>query len=412
MSTTPQHVVVVGASLAGLSTVRALRSQGFAGQVTVIGDELHRPYDRPPLSKEFLASITDQLELSLEADGEDLDVTWRLGERARNLRQRPGGGASIQLRDGQSVVGDRVVIATGAAARCGIAGLGLPGVHLLRTLDDAVSLRRDLHDAAVSGRPVVVVGGGFIGSEVAATARQLGCRVTLVVPDDVALRSALGHYADAVADLHASHDVTVRPHARVREVRAGAAGLEVIIQNGHRIPAATVVLGIGAVPAVGWLADSGLDLGDGAGAIRCDEHGATGLEGVYAVGDCAAWHSPGLGYHHQIEHWTSAKERGAVVAARLLEAERVPTCRPPYVWSDLYGKKLQLAGYRDLADHPPGPEHTLEAGSIGTGSFTAVFRRAGEPVAVLSLDQPRQFAAIRRRLVSAPVTTPAEGAPA
>jgi NADPH-dependent 2,4-dienoyl-CoA reductase/sulfur reductase-like enzyme len=254
---------------------------------------------------------------------------------------------------------------------------------------------------------VVVVGGGFIGSEVAATARQLGCRVTLVVPDDVPLRAAIGPYAEAVSDLHTAHGVTIRPHARVQGVRCGAAGLEVILASGHQIPAATVVLGIGAAPVVGWLAGSGLDLGDGTEAIRCDENGLTNLDGVFAIGDCAAWHNPGLGYHYQIEHWTSAKERGAVVAARLLEADRIPACRAPYVWSDLYGKKLQLAGYRDLADHPPTPDHTLDSGSIGEGSFTAVFRRAGEPVAALSLDQPRAFAAIRRRLVT-PVPTPAE----
>ena len=148
-----------------------------------------------------------------------------------------------------------------------------------------------------------------------------------------------------------------------------------ILANGSRIPAATVVLGIGAAPVVGWLAGSGLDLGEsGADAIRCDEHGATSIDGVFAVGDCAAWHNPGLGYHYQIEHWTSAKERGAVVAARLLGAERIPTCRAPYVWSDLYGTKLQLAGYRDLADHPHSIEHTLEAGSLAEGGFTAVYR--------------------------------------
>jgi NADPH-dependent 2,4-dienoyl-CoA reductase/sulfur reductase-like enzyme len=259
---------------------------------------------------------------------------------------------------------------------------------------------------------VVVVGGGFIGSEVAATARELGCRVTLVVTDDVPLRAALGPYADAISNLHTSHGVSIRSNARVDGVRLGSAGLEVILADGDPIPAATVVLGIGAAPAVGWLADSGLDLGSGgAEAIRCDEHGATNLEGVFAVGDCAAWHSPGLGYHYQIEHWTSARERGAVVAARILGAERIPTCRAPYVWSDLYGKKLQLAGYRDLADHPDTIDHTLESGSIAEGSFTAVYRRGADSVAVLALDQPRQFAAIRRRLVT-PVPATAEGAPA
>ena len=412
MSAVPQSVLIVGASLAGLSTARALRSQGYSGSLTIIGDEIHRPYDRPPLSKEFLGSLDGQVELSLEADGEDLDVTWRLGERAISLRPLPGGGAEIELRDGDSISGDRIVIATGAAARCTLPGVGLPGVHLLRTLDDAKALRDDLHEAVRSGRPVVVVGGGFIGSEVAATARELGCRVTLVVPDDVPLRAALGPYADAISNLHTSHGVSIRSHARVHGVRLGAAGLEVILADGDPIPAATVVLGIGAAPAVGWLADSGLDLGfGGAEAIRCDEHGATNLEGVFAVGDCAAWHNPGLGYHYQIEHWTSAKERGAVVAARILGAERIPTCRAPYVWSDLYGKKLQLAGYRDLADHPDAIDHTLEAGSIAEGSFTAVYRRGAEPVAALALDQARQFAAIRRRLVN-PVPAAVEGAPA
>lgn len=411
MSAAPNRVVIVGASLAGLSTARALRARGYDGDLTIIGAELHRPYDRPPLSKDFLASVVDQLELSLEADDEDLNADWRLGELACALRPLATGGAEIQLGNGDVVAGDRVVIATGASARSGIPGNELPGVHLLRTLDDAVSLRADLHAAAATGAPVVVVGGGFIGSEVAATARKLGCRVTLVVLEDVPLREALGPYADPIANLHVERGVDIRSHAMVQGVEVGTAGLDVVLTSGHRIPAATVVLGIGAVPAVRWLTGSGLDLGRGADAIRCDEHGLTNLAGVFAVGDCAAWHNPGLGYHYQIEHWTSAKERGAVVAARLLEAERIPTSRPPYVWSDLYDSKLQLAGYRDLADHPATPEHTLESGSIEEGSFTAVFRRAGQPVAVLSLDQPRQFAAIRRRLVT-PVPTPEEGASA
>ena len=412
MNAPPQSVLVVGASLAGLSTARALRAHGYAGRLTIVGDELHRPYDRPPLSKEFLGSLDVPVDLALEAEGEELDATWRLGSRAVGLRPRPDGGAEVRLGDGETLSGERVVIATGAAARCTLPGVGLPGVHLLRTLDDATALRADLHAAVRSGRPVVVVGGGFIGSEVAATARALGCAVTLVVPDDVPLRAALGPYADVIGALHSAHGVVVRAWARVTGVALGAAGLEVALADGPPIAAATVVLGIGAAPAVGWLAGSGLDLGpDGAGAIRCDESGETHLAGVFAVGDCAAWHSPGLGYHHQIEHWTSAKERGAAVAARLLGAERIPTCRAPYVWSDLYGKKLQLAGYRDLADHPDTVACTLETGSVADGSFTAVYRRGAEPVAVLALDQARQFAAVRRRLVN-PLPALAEGAPA
>jgi NADPH-dependent 2,4-dienoyl-CoA reductase/sulfur reductase-like enzyme len=192
----------------------------------------------------------------------------------------------------------------------------------------------------------------------------------------------------------------------VQGVRANAAaGLQVDLADGSRIPAFTVVLGIGAEPAVEWLAGSRLDLGAGSGgAIRCDDAGATNLPGVYALGDCAAWFHVGLGYHYQVEHWTSAKERGAVVAARILGAP-MPTCRPPYVWSDLYGTRLQLAGYRDLADHPDSVDHTLEVGSLAEGEFVAVYRRRGEPVGVLSLGQSRYFAGVRRKLVTPePVT--------
>jgi NADPH-dependent 2,4-dienoyl-CoA reductase/sulfur reductase-like enzyme len=410
MSTTSQRVLIIGASLAGISTARALRSQRYTGQLTVVGDEIHRPYDRPPLSKEFLGYHGGQVELALEGEDEDLDATWLLGVRATALRPLAGGGAELQLSDGTMLDADAVVIATGAAARRSLPGAELPGVHLLRTLDDAIALRNDLHGAAQSGAPVVVVGGGFIGSEVAATARELGCEVTLVVPDDVPLRAHIGPYADAVAALHDSHGVSIRPHARVDGVQVGANGLEVVLADGTHLPAATVVLGIGATPAVGWLAGSGLDLGDtDEQAIRCDEAGATSLPGVYAVGDCAAWFHAGLGYHYQIEHWTSARERGTVVAAQLLGAEQLPTSRPPYVWSDLYGKRLQMAGYRDLANHPDSLEHTLDTGSPAEGSFVAVYRRTGDPVAVLALDQPHPFATIRRKLVT-PVPVSAFGA--
>ena len=205
---------------------------------------------------------------------------------------------------------------------------------------------------------------------------------------------------------------SVRPYSQVLGIRpSDADGLEVCLDGAEPVPAATVVLGIGAAPAVGWLADSGLELGaaDGADAIRCDASGGTNLPGVYAVGDCAAWFDARRGHHHQIEHWTSAKERGAVVAARVLGAEKLPTCRPPYVWSDLYGKTLQLAGYRDLADHPGHPRTHL-AGRLDSPTAASPPSTGGadEPVAVLALDQSREFNQIRRRLVI-PVPTAVQG---
>ena len=304
-----------------MSTARALRAQGYTGEVVVVGNEIHRPYDRPPLSKDFLGANHAQVELSLEGEAEDLDVTWHLGVHATALRPIPA-GANGASSDDATVEADAVVVATGAAARCDLPGVGLPGVHLLRTIDDAVALRADLHKAVETGQTVAIVGGGFIGSEVAATARQLGCQVTVFVPDDVPLRGALGPYADAVAALHAANGVTVRPYSQVLGVRqSDTDGLEVLLDGIDPVPAATVVLGIGAAPAVGWLVDSGLELNGGVGnAVRCDASGATNLPGVYAVGDCAAWFDAHRGRHHQIEHWTSAKERGAVVAARLLGA--------------------------------------------------------------------------------------------
>lgn len=420
----PEHVVVVGASLAGLSAARALRARGFTGRLTVVGDELHRPYDRPPLSKEFLGRLHAEVELSLEAQDENLDATWRLGERAVGLTPLPGGGARVELSGGDAVEGDGVVLATGASARCTLPGVGLPGVHVLRTLDDAVALRSGLHARADDGGRVVVVGGGFIASEVAATARELGCRVALVVPDALPLSAALGPLAAPVARLHEEHGVEIVGRARVVGVRPaaegshgaegaepsdGVDGLVVELSTGERVSAGTVVLGVGADPTTAWLRDSGITLDPAAkGAVRCDGTGATDLPGVYAVGDCAVWFHPGLGHHHPVEHWTSAKERGAIVAAALTGSDRLPVSRPPYAWSDLYGRRLQLAGYTFLADDLESGGELQDGATLDDDSFTAVFRRDGETVAVVSLDQPRVFAGIRRRLADpAPVATPA-----
>jgi NADPH-dependent 2,4-dienoyl-CoA reductase/sulfur reductase-like enzyme len=386
---------VVGGSLAGLSTARALRAQGYDGELVVVGEETHRPYDRPPLSKEFLARA-DLDDLALEAEDEDLGLTWRLGTRALGL----GAGPVVHLSDGEQLACDGVVIATGAVARRDVAGSDLPGVHVLRTLDDAVALREAL------GRPgpVVVVGGGFIGSEVASTARDLGREVALLVGEDAPLRNALGPYADVVTALHRERGVDLLTGARVASVSEVPDGLAVRTTDGRAILATTVVLGIGAVPAVSWLLGSGVDLGDG---VLCDEQGATSLAGVVAVGDCAAWFEPALGRHHRVEHWTGAREQAPVAAATLLSGGTAPArpLRPPYVWSDLHGRRIQIAGHRDLADSV-----TVEAGSLEEGSFLAVYCRDGEPVAALAIDQPQKFMSVRRRLVHVPAAKSVRGA--
>jgi NADPH-dependent 2,4-dienoyl-CoA reductase/sulfur reductase-like enzyme len=387
---------VVGASLAGLSTARALRAQGYDGELVVVGEEAHRPYDRPPLSKGFLTGV-DAAELALEAYDEDLEITWRLGARAVSLSDGP----TVTLADGERLACDGVVIATGASARRDVPGSDLPGVHVLRTLDDALALRASLR----RGGPVVVVGGGFIGSEVASTARELGQDVTLLVGEDAPLRNALGPHADVIAALHRERGVALVGDARVTEVVQVDTGLEVRLADGTAHLASTVVLGIGAQPAVGWLADSGVTLDDG---VLCDDRGATSLPGVVAVGDCAAWYDPALGRHHRAEHWTAAREQAPVAAAALLTRGSTPTrpLRPPYIWSDLHGRRIQIAGHRDLADSV-----AVEEGSLEQCSFLAVYRRDGQPVAALAVDQPQKFMSVRRRLVQVPARPSLEGAP-
>ena len=386
---------MVGASLAGLSTARALRAHGYDGELVVVGEESHRPYDRPPLSKEFLAGASAD-ELALECDDEDLGITWRLGTRAVALADGP----VVRLADGEELTCDGVVIATGAIARRELPGADLPGVHVLRTFDDAVALR----DALSRPGPVVVVGGGFIGSEVASTARSLGREVALVVGEDAPLRNALGPYADVVTALHRERGVDLLTGARVESVSQVPDGLAVRMVDGRSILSTTVVLGTGAHPAVAWLLGSGVTLGDG---VVCDAQGATSLPGVVAVGDCAAWFEPALGRHHRVEHWTGAREQAPVAAATLLSggAPLARPLRPPYVWSDLHGRRIQIAGHRDLADSV-----TVEAGSVEEGSFLAVYSRDGEPVAALAVDQPQKFMSVRRRLVSVPAPQSAQGA--
>ena len=396
-ATTMNRIIVVGASLAGLATARALRTQGYDGELVVVGEEPHRPYDRPPLSKDFLTGVSDVGEITLEADGEDLGIEWRLGTRAVGLEQ-----GSLHLADGTTWSFDGLVIATGARARANVLGAHLDGVHQLRTLDDAVALRADLR----RGGRVVVVGGGYIGSEVASTARAMGCEVTLLASDDAPLRAALGPFADAISALHRRHGVEVITHARVSEIHASGESLTVGLADGWQLPADTVVLGIGAVPAIAWLDDTGLELSDG---ILCDATGATSLPGVVAVGDCSAWFDPALGRHQRVEHWTSALDRAPIAARTLLggEAAGAPARRAPYLWSDIHGSRVQMAGHVELAD-----TCEVETGSVAEGSFVAVYRRSGQPVAVLGIDQPKHFMSIRRRLASIPALSSLQGASA
>jgi NADPH-dependent 2,4-dienoyl-CoA reductase/sulfur reductase-like enzyme len=386
-------VAVVGASLAGLSSVRALRSQGFDGRVVVIGDERHRPYDRPPLSKEFLAGKVTGEDITLEDDDEKLDAEWLLGVRAERLDLAD---RSLVLADGTRVRADGVVLATGASARTLPGAEGLAGIHTLRTLDDALALRAEIEP----GRRLVVIGAGFIGAEVASTAWALGLDVTVVEAMGTPLAGPLGtDMGRIVSTLHADHGVRLICGAGVRGFTGVGRVDGVALGDGRLLPADLVLVGVGAQPNVGWLQGSGLELDNG---VRCDAGGLTGSPGVVAVGDCAAWYDRRLGRHHRVEHWTGALDRPKRAVATLLSGDSAgPDVAPAYFWSDQYGVRIQFAGDARSADTV-----TVEDGDPADRCFLAVYRRDQEPVGVLGMNQVRAFTRWRRTLGAPSVAAP------
>jgi NADPH-dependent 2,4-dienoyl-CoA reductase/sulfur reductase-like enzyme len=387
-----ERIAIVGASLAGLSTARALRKQGFEGELTIIGAEMHRPYDRPPLSKQFLTGAMDESQLGLERDGEDLGVHWLLGVSATALEPAAG---RLSLSDGSHVLADGFVLATGSSARR-LPGVdaALAGVHVLRTLDDARSLRAEL----VPGARLVVIGAGFIGAEVASTARELGLEVTVVELAATPLQVQIGaEMGTRLAALHGEHGTTLLCGVGVARLIGSDRVTGVELTDGRHLPADVVLAGVGAYPNIDWLSSSGLALGNG---VLCDCGGATSDPSVVAVGDCAAWFDPLTGTHQRVEHWTGAQDRAAAAAATLL-AGGVHAGGPPkpaYFWSHQYGARIQFAGVIAAGD-----ELTVEAGEPDEKNFTAVYRRAGRPVAVLGVNQVKNFNQWRRELVTEPV---------
>ncbi|MFH8443912.1 NAD(P)/FAD-dependent oxidoreductase [Streptomyces sp. NPDC018026] len=394
-------VTVVGASLAGLYAARELRAQGFDGRLVIVGDEPHRPYDRPPLSKEYLTGRADEDRLAL-TDAEEsagLDAEWLLGVRARGLDAR---GRTVLLDGGRTVSTDGVVVATGASARCLDGGRrsgdspygdrlpgGRPsGVHTLRTLDDARALRAELTRGP---RRVVVVGGGFIGAETASSCAALGHEVTVVEAADLPLAPQLGPEMAAVcAALHRRGGVKLVTGASVSALRGGGTVTGVVLGDGRTLPAEVVIVGIGATPNTAWLAGSPLVLNDG---VLCDDGCVTSLPQVVAVGDVARVGGT------RAEHWTSATRQPRAAVANLLAGRTVESARSvPYFWSDQYGARLQLAGRRRAGDTVRVVEGRVGDGAPGEDGFLARYERDGRTTAVLAVDRPRSFMRARREL--------------
>lgn len=407
-------IVVVGASLGGLRAAEELRSQGFGATVTVVGDEVHAPYDRPPLSKQVLAGHwdVDRVALTVGVDGgiDALDLDWRLGTLATGLDL---GARQVVLADGERLGFDGLVIATGATPRRLLGSEGLAGVHTLRTLDDCLAVRGEVDAGA---RRLVVVGAGFIGAEVAATCRTRGLDVTILEALPVPLGQALGEEMGAVlADVHRDHGVDVRLGTAVAGLDGDDGRVErVRLADGSVIEADLVVVGIGVVPNTGWLEGSGLTLDDG---VVCD---ATTLAapGVVGAGDVARWPSRRFGELMRVEHWDNAITMGAHAARRLLvwldaeEAGGDATREPepydpvPWFWSDQYDRKIQLAGRSAGAD-----EVRVVDGSTEERRFVALYRRGDRVVGALAMNCPRQLLAYQRLIERGATWAEAMGSP-
>jgi 3-phenylpropionate/trans-cinnamate dioxygenase ferredoxin reductase component len=381
-------VAVIGGSLAGLGAARALREHGFDGRVIVVGSEERLPYDRPPLSKEFLAGKIGAEELALTTDADaDLDLDWYLGAPAAGLDVR---GRSVVLASGRRIEADGVVLATGARARP-FPGARLAGVHTLRSLDDAVALRDEL----LAGGRLVVIGAGFIGAEVASTARDLGVEVTVIESDPLPLGGVLGpELGAACTALHEDNGVRLISGTAVTGLVGTGRVQGVRLAGGRSEPADVVVVGIGALPNIEWLAGSGVDH-DHRG-VWTDAGGATNIPQVVAAGDCTFSYCPYAGVDLRQEHWTNAIQQPAAAVESLLGLP-VAAARPsaPYFWSDQYGARLQFAGHR-------GPDDAVEIveGDLGSRRFVAGYRRRGELVAVFAMNQPKLFGKWRRQLVA------------
>jgi NADPH-dependent 2,4-dienoyl-CoA reductase/sulfur reductase-like enzyme len=384
---TPRRIVIAGASLAGLHTADSLRANGFTGKLVLIGDEPHEPYDRPPLSKAVLAgrSGTDRLALP---STRDLDARWLLGVAATGLDLN---ARAVRLADGRDVEFDGLVIATGSRSRpWPVAGeAALRGVHLLRGRDDADRIRAGL---AAGPRRVLVIGGGFTGSEVASSCRDLGLPVTVVLRGGAPMAGALGEVVGAaIGARQRAHGIDLRTRTTVTALHGDAEGRlrRAWLSDGDELDVDLAVVALGSVGNTEWLAGSGL-VADPRG-VECDAAGrALDVDGavvpdVYVAGDVARWRHPHFDAEPQaLQHWGNAVEQAEVAAHNLTHRHRRTAAALPAFWSDQFGLNIKSAGLPQLAD-----QVVLTQGSFEQGPFAAAYGRGGVTVGAVAVDSPR-----------------------
>ncbi|MFF0817230.1 NAD(P)/FAD-dependent oxidoreductase [Rhodococcus sp. NPDC003318] len=384
--TSPDSVLVVGASAAGLSTVEALRRRNYSGRITVLGDEVHAPYDRPPLSKQVLSGAWESSRAALRTDEAlgALGADFILGDPAVGLDVAT---RTVRTVSGRELQSDAIVVATGVRPRVLPGSEGLGGVHVLRSLEDALALRADL----VPATRLVVVGEGVLGSEIAATARLLGAEVTMVGPQPAPMALQVGPMvSELLATLHRDNGVQLR-------LGVGVAGLTeadgrvtgVRLATDEVLPADVVVVAIGAIPTTAWLADSGLQLDNG---VVCDSR-CRAADGIYAVGDVARWNHEQFGGLVRLENRTNATEQGAAVAG-VIVGDDEPYVPVPYFWTDQFDVKIQVHGII-----PTDAEVEIVDGDVSARRFVARYRKDGNVTGVLGWNMPKQSRQRRQDVV-------------
>ena len=386
--------MIVGAGMAGVQTAVELRRQGRRGSITLMGDEPHPPYDRPPLSKAVLlgaGAAGEPVDTRFDVDFGALGVDLRLGVRAQALRAQE----HEVVTDHGLVPYERLVVATGAYAVALPGTAGLPGVHPLRTLDDAAALRPVIERR----EHVVVVGAGWIGAEFATAARQGGCEVTVVEAADRPLAGVLP--VSVTAYMRGWYDeagVELRTGVPVAALEPGA----VVLADGERIATSAIVVGAGARPATGWLAGSGVTL-DPEGAVQADDRLRTTADDVFAVGDCASFPSARYGRRLLVHHWDNAVQGPRTAAANVMGGDE--TYDPvPYFWSEQFGRFVQYAGFHTDQDA------MVARGDPAGASWSVLWLRDGVLVALLAVGRPRDMAQARKLIARSAALDPVAAA--
>jgi len=381
--TTTSGVVIIGGGLAAARTAEQLRRSEYDGAITIVSDEGHLPYDRPPLSKQVLRAETDDVTLKPAEFYEEKDITVLLGNGVSSVDTA---AKTLTLVDGTQLSYDELVIATGLVPKRISSFPDVTGIHVLRSYDQSLALRRE----AGAARRAVVVGAGFIGCEVAASLRGLGVDVVLVEPQPAPLASVLGEQiGELVARLHRAEGVDVRCAVGVAQVGGDDRVQSVTLGDGTELEADLVVVGIGSHPATEWLEGSGIEVDNG---VVCDEVGRASAPHVWAIGDVASWRDT-VGGQVRVEHWSNVADQARAMAPSMLGQDALAAVSVPYFWSDQYDVKIQCLGEPEATD-------TVHLVEDDGRKFLAYYERDGVVVGVVGGGMPGKVMKARSKIAA------------